>query len=407
MSPSVPRMSETMYHDWLLPDEARKIRSEVRRFVDEEVMPVADELNTASESVEAFPVSLFHRMAELDLFGVPFSAENGGRGLRYPLCATAVVMEELAYASSGLAAMYDDHCLLPGIALRAGSDFIRSTYLRPVIDGTLVGCMAITEPEAGSDLRVETLQTRGRLGGDSYILRGRKRYITNAPVGSFATTLCALDDQLCMLVVDLDTPGITVGDIDIKTGNRAQLTADVVFDNAAVPARNLVGAPGHGLKIALSALTWGRIVIGMSGVAMAQAAFDQCVSFMKDREMYEGRLSDLQHWQFRLAEHASQISMARDLCYKAARRYDEGAVPPEPETAMAKYYGTRVGGDMARDAVQIHGGAGFITRLGADGSACRVEQIYRDCKVAEIYEGANEVQKRGIARQIFGRDYVR
>ena len=140
---------------------------------------------------------------------------------------------------------------------------------------------------------------------------------------------------------------------------------------------------------------------------MAQAALDECVHFMKGREMYGGHLFDLQHWQFRLAERAAQIGMARDLCYKAARRYDEGHVPPEPETAMAKYYGTQVGTEMARDAVQVFGGAGFITRLGADGSGCRVEQIYRDCKVAEIYEGANEVQKRGIARQMLGRDYVR
>ena len=407
MDISTPRLSDKLYHDWLLPDETRKVRAEARQFVDDEVMPVADDLNTTPESLEAFPWGLFKRMAELGMFGIPFSAEDGGRGLRYPLCAAAVTMEELAYASDGFAAIYDDHCLLPGIALRMGSNYIKHTYLRQVIDGSEVAAMAITEPEVGSDLRAETLGTRGHSEGDTYVLNGRKRYITNAPVGKFATTLCALDNQLCMLVVDLDAPGVTVGDIDIKTGNRAQLTADVSFNNAAVPARNLVGKPGDGLKIALSALTWGRIVIGMSGVAMAQAALDECVHFMKQREMYGGHLSDLQHWQFRLAERASQIGMARDLCYKAARRYDEGNVPPEPETAMAKYYGTQVGGDMARDAVQIFGGAGFITRLGADGSACRVEQIYRDCKVAEIYEGANEVQKRGIARLMFGRDYVR
>ena len=407
MDTPAPRLSDKLYHDWLLPEEAREVRLEVRRFVDDEVMPVADALNTTPESIQAFPRGLFSRMGELGLYGTPFSAQDGGRGLQYPLCAAAVTMEELAYASDGLAALYDDHCLLPGIALRMGSDHIKQTYLKAVIYASAIACMAITEPEVGSDIRVETLRTRGKSDGDTYILSGTKRFITNAPVGSFATTLCALDDQLCMLVVDLDTSGVTVGDIDIKIGNRAQLTADVTFDNAVVPARNLVGNPGDGLKIALSALTWGRIVIGMSGVAMAQAALDECVQFMRNREMYGGHLSDLQHWQFRLAERASQIGMARDLCYKAARRYDEGTIPPEPETAMAKYYGTQVGGDMARDAVQIFGGAGFITRLGADGSACRVEQIYRDCKVAEIYEGANEVQKRGIARQMFGRDYVR
>ena len=122
--------------------------------------------------------------------------------------------------------------------------------------------------------------------------------------------------------------------------------------------------------------------------------------------MFGGTLSDLQYWQFRMAERATQIGMARGLCYKAALRFDDGVRAPEPELAMAKYYGTQVAGDMARDAVQVFGGLGFITRLGADGSTCRVEQIYRDCKVAEIYEGANEIQKRVIARLAFGRESV-
>ncbi len=206
-----------------------------------------------------------------------------------------------------------------------------------------------------------------------------------------------------MLVVDIDAPGVAVGEPDLKTGNHAQLTADVWFNDVKLPAENLLGEEGRGLRIALGALTWGRIVIGASGVGMAQAAFDECTAYMEGRPMFDGRLADMQHWQFVLAERAMQIAMARDLCYKAALRYDLGERSPEPEMAMAKYFGTQVAGDMARDAVQLFGGLGFITRLGADGSSYRVEQIYRDCKVAEIYEGANEIQKRVIARQIFGK----
>ena len=123
--------------------------------------------------------------------------------------------------------------------------------------------------------------------------------------------------------------------------------------------------------------------------------------------MFGGAMSDLQYWQFKFAEHATSIALARDLCYKAAVRYDQGVAGPEPEVAMAKYYGSQVAGDVARDAVQVFGGLGFITRLGMDGSARRVEQIYRDCKVAEIYEGANEIQKRVIARLALGREHVR
>jgi len=401
------RLQDRLYHDWLLPEEARNVRAEVRRFVDCEVLPVAGELNTVAESTAAFPRALFGRMAKNRVFGIPFSSADGGRGLRYPLCAATVVMEELAYASDGLATIFDDHCVLPGVALLSGSEGLKQRYLTPLIDGSAVACMAITEPDAGSDLRVETVTTRAESRGDHFVLNGHKRFITNAPVGDFMTTLCVADGALAMIVVDLHADGVTVGPPDLKTGNHVQLTADVWLRDVLVPRDNLLGSAGDGLRIALAALTWGRVLVGASGVAMAQAALDECVHFAKTREMSGGTLSDFQYWQFRLAERATQIGTARDLCYKAALRYDHGVRMPEPELAMAKYYGTQVAGDMARDAVQLFGGLGFITRLGADGSTCRVEQIYRDCKVAEIYEGANEIQKRVIARLAFGRESVR
>jgi len=401
------RLQDRLYHDWLLPEEAREVRATVRGFVDAEVEPVAGRLNTETEAAGIFPWTLFRRMSELGLYRIPFDVAQGGRGLRFPLCAAAVTMEELAYASDGLATIFDDHCLLPGVALLHGTRAVRERYLLPLIAGSKVACMAITEPEAGSDLSVETVRTRAVLDGEWFVVTGRKRFITNAPVGDFATTLCVSDGQLCMLVVDLKAPGVTVGPPDLKTGNRVQLTADVWFDSVRVPRTNILGAAGDGLRIALGALTWGRVAVGASGVGMAQAALDQSVHFMQHRRMFGARLADMQYWQFRLAERATQIGMARDLCYKAALRYDSGIRMPEPETAMAKYYGTQVAGDVARDAVQIFGGLGFVTRLGADDSTWRVEQIYRDCKVAEIYEGANEVQKRSIARLALGRDWVK
>jgi len=401
------RLQTRLYHDWLLPDEARQVRVEVRRFVDDDVLSVADELNTVVESADAFPHGLFRRMAELGLYRIPFDSSLGGRGLRYPLCAATVVMEELAYASDGLATIFDDHCLLPGAALLNGGAATRERYLKPLMSGDSVACMAITEPDAGSDLRAETVCTRAEAREDCFVLNGHKRFITNSPVGDFATTLCVIDGRLCMLVVDLHSPGVRVGPPDLKTGNRVQLTADVWFEDVRVPLENLLGSAGDGLRIALGALTWGRVAVGVSGVGMAQAALDECAGFMRERKLFGGSLADMQYWQFRLAERVTQISMARDLCYKAAVRYDQGARAPEPEVAMAKYYGTQVAGDMARDAVQVFGGLGFITRLGADGSHFRVEQIYRDCKVAEIYEGANEIQKRGIARLILGKEHVR
>jgi alkylation response protein AidB-like acyl-CoA dehydrogenase len=159
---------------------------------------------------------------------------------------------------------------------------------------------------------------------------------------------------------------------------------------------------GKGLRIALGALTLGRIAAAATGVGVAEAAFDESVHWMKERRMFGKRLADMQHWQFRLAERATQIAMARDLCYKAALRLDAGEEFPEPETSMAKYCGTQAAADMARDAVQLHGGYGFTSQLGADGSRYRVEQLYRDAKGPEIYEGSNEIMKWIVARQMFG-----
>ncbi len=403
MYSSPARLQDRLYHDSTLPEESRALRMQVRTFVNGEVLPVADEINTLEETQGAFPWFLFKRMAQLGLYGVPFNDECYGRNLRYPLCGAAVTMEELAYASDGLATIFDDHCVLPGIALLSGTAQVRAKYLKTLIDGSRVACMAITEPEAGSDLRVETILTNASVSNGNYRLNGHKRFITNAPVGDFATTLCVIEGKLCMLVVDLKAEGVRVGEIDLKTGNRVQLTADVWFEDAVVPVENLLGEASDGLRIALKALTWGRVLVGMSGVGMAQAALDESVAFMHSRKLFGQPMAAMQYWQFQLAERATQLAMARDLCYKAAVRHDEGVESPEPETAMAKYFGTEVAGDMARDAVQIFGGRGFMTRLGADGTACRVEQIYRDCKIAEIYEGSNEIQKRVIARQIFGR----
>jgi butyryl-CoA dehydrogenase len=187
-------------------------------------------------------------------------------------------------------------------------------------------------------------------------------------------------------------------------GNRGQLTSDIYFDNVEVPAENMIGDEGKGLHIALGTLTYGRIGIGASGVGMAQSAFDESVAHMKQREAFGKTLSGFQYWQFRMAERAIQIENARNLYCKAAFRMDQGIEFPEPEAAGAKYYGTECATDMARDAVQIFGGYGYMRLLEHDQSTSKVEEIYRDSKVTEIYEGTNEIQKFIIAREIFGRD---
>jgi alkylation response protein AidB-like acyl-CoA dehydrogenase len=398
------RFQAKLFHEMLAPRAVEALRQEVRQFADEHVAPVAWDIGHREESVANFPRDLFGKLAAAGMFRIPFARNVGGRGLENPAAATAVMIEELAYHSNSVAAVVDVHCILAGHALEHASPALQAKYLAPLLDGSKVGSFATTEPEASTDLSVNVMQTIATRTAGGYLVNGRKRFITNAPVADFVVLLCVDEGRMTLLVVDLDAPGVRVGEPDRKLGNHGQLTADIYFDNVAVAADRVVGAVGGGLKIALQTLTYGRIGIAASGVGMAQALFDHSVQRLKSRKAFGKTLAQYQHWQFKLAERATEIENARNLYMKAALRMDAGEAFPEPEAAMAKWYATNLAGEFARDAVQIFGGYGFMRELAADGSRYRVEEIYRDCKIAEIYEGTNEIQKLVIARAIFGKD---
>ena len=400
------RYQDSLYHDLLTPKESLVIRQQVRRFADNYVAPVAWEIGSSEEAVENFPRDLFLKMAEAGLFSIPFLADVGGRGLQHRAIATAVMIEELAYHSNSVAAIVDVHCILAGKALEHACAELQQQYLVPLIAGEKIGSFATTEPDASTDLNAKNMRTVATQDGSEFIISGRKRFITNAPVADFVVVLAGHDGKQSLFVVDLDTPGVTVGEPDRKTGNHGQLTADIYFDNVCVSMRNIVGKAGNGLKIALQTLTFGRIGIAASGVGMAQAVFDHSVARLKTRQAFGKSIAQYQYWQFKLAERATEIENARNLYLKAAIRLDEGESFPEPEAAMAKWYATNLAGEFAREGVQIFGGYGFMKELAADGSRYRVEEIYRDCKIAEIYEGTNEIQKVVIARSIFGKEIV-
>lgn len=401
-----PRMQDKLFHDMILPEEASEIRRKTREFAIREIAPLGYDIAHREEKKENFPFSVFYKLAKEDFFKIPFPREVGGLGLKYPVCATVVTIEELAYVSDSIAAIYDVHCILAGHALMYGSDYIKQKYLKPLTTGEKIGCFATSEPTASTDLSLQVLRTKATKKGDKYLVNGQKRFITNACVADFVTALVNADGNLSMLVIDLKSKGCKVGEPDKKIGNRGQLTSDIYFEDVEVPSENLIGQEGKGLHIALGTLTYGRIGIGASGVGMAQSAFDESIEYMKKREAFGKRIAQFQYWQFRLAERAIQIENARNLYSKAALRMDHGVEFPEPEAAGAKYYGTECAGDMARDGVQIFAGYGYMRRLEHDQSTYKVEEIYRDCKVTEIYEGTNEIQKLIIARTIFGKDLV-
>ena len=397
------RYQEELYHDLLAPEEVREVRAQVRQFCEEHVAPVAWEIGHTEESVEAFPYALFHKMADAGLFRIPFKSAVGGRGYDYAATATAVAIEEISYFSNSVAAIFDVHCILAGHALTWGSDHLQDIYLKPLLDGRKIGSFATSEPNASTDLSVNALETIATFHEDHIEISGRKRWITNSPVASFVVLLCRDGERMSEVVVDLDLPGVTVGAPDKKLGNHGQLTADITFEAVKVPLENVLGHRGEGLKIALQVLTYGRIGIAATGTGMAQAIFDHSADRLMTRRAFGQPIGQFQHWQFKMAERATEIENARNLYMKAAMRMDQGQKFPEPEAAMAKWYATNLAGEFSRDGVQIFGGYGFTEELAADGSHYRVEEIYRDSKIAEIYEGTNEIQKLVIARNIFGK----
>ncbi|BAH51994.1 acyl-CoA dehydrogenase family protein [Rhodococcus opacus] len=406
-TPQAPdRMADELYHDLLSPNEVRDLRTRVRDFATRVVAPVAHRIAGGDERLDGFPRDAFEAMAAEGLFRIPFAADVGGAGLTHRATATAVAVEELAYYSNSVAAIYDVHCILAGTALDQGTDDQRRCWLRPIVDGEMVGAFATSEPGASSDLSPDAVSTEAIPDGDGWILRGRKRWITNSVVAGVVVVLARTGDTLTTFIVPTSAAGVTIGTPDRKLGNRGQITADVHLDDVRLGPESVLGRVGGGLRIALQTLTYGRIGIGAAGVGMAQAAFDRTVAHLKSRQAFGGSLASKQHWQFVMADYAADLEAARSLYLKAALRLDAGERFPEPEAAMAKLRGTDLAARIARDAVQAFGGLGFVRSLGADDTEGPVEAIYRDSKIGEIYEGANEIQRWVLARQIFGRGHT-
>ncbi|MGW5110622.1 acyl-CoA dehydrogenase family protein [Nocardia sp. NPDC004123] len=398
------RQAELLYHDLLSTEETLRVRAQARSFADKVVAPVAARIAAGDEVVDGFPHDVFGSMAQSSLFEIPFPSDVGGTGLERPASATAAVVEELAYHSNSVAAIFDVHCILAGNALNQGSPEQRRRWLIPLINGEIVAAFATSEPGASSDLSPEAVQTVATKTVNGWVLNGRKRWITNSPVANVIVVLARTDQRLSLFIVPTSSKGVTIGRPDRKMGNKGQLTADVILDDVALDEDAVLGPVGGGLKIALSTLTYGRIGIAAAGVGMAQAAFDHMTDRLATRDAFGRKLGAMQHWQFKMADYALALETARTLYAKAAMRLDTGIAFPEPEAAMAKLAGTELSVTIARDAVQVFGGLGFTRELGADASAGPVEAIYRDSKIGEIYEGANEIQKWIIARQLLGRD---
>ncbi|MDT7676517.1 MAG: hypothetical protein QOD82_4419 [Pseudonocardiales bacterium] len=405
MAPAPPRTQDRMTHDVWLPPEIVALRAEARTAVEKRLAPFAREIGQREESVDSFPWEAFRGLADEGLFTVPFGADYG-RGLEHPMLGTCTVTEEIAYHSSSMAGVYDGQCILVPQTLTFASDEVRARLIPELTSGRTAFSFATTEPETSSDLTAERMQTVAEETPDGFVVTGRKRWITNSVVAGWVSILCRAGhtDRATMLLIDLHSPGVRVGRPDLKMGHRGQITADIVLDNVVVPRENLLGTAGGGLGVALSALVRGRIGIGAAGVGVAQAALDLAVERLRTRHVFGGPLGRMQHWQFTMAQRATEIECARTLYQKAATLLDRGDRSAEPEAAMAKAYGTRLANDLVREAIQIHGAVGFAREVAETGESVRLEEMYRDAKILEIFEGANELQQWIIARNLIGRD---
>jgi alkylation response protein AidB-like acyl-CoA dehydrogenase len=405
MAPAPPRTQDRMTHDVWLPPEIVALRAEARTAVEKRLAPFAREIGQREESVDSFPWEAFRGLADEGLFTVPFGADYG-RGLEHPMLGTCTVTEEIAYHSSSMAGVYDGQCILVPQTLTYAGDEMRARLIPELTSGRTAFSFATTEPDTSSDLTAERMRTVAEETPDGFVVNGRKRWITNSVVAGWVSILCRAGhtDRATMLLIDLHSPGVRVGRPDLKMGHRGQITADIVLDNVVVPRENLLGTAGGGLGVALSALVRGRIGIGAAGVGVAQAALDLAVERLRTRHVFGGPLGRMQHWQFTMAQRATEIECARMLYQKAATLLDRGDRSAEPEAAMAKAYGTRLANDLVREAIQIHGAVGFAREVAESGESVRLEEMYRDAKILEIFEGANELQQWIIARTLIGRD---
>jgi butyryl-CoA dehydrogenase len=374
----------------ILTDEHQMIRDALRAFSQERLAPNAarwDKENT-------FPKEELKELAALGAFGVAVPEQLGGAGLDY--VSLALVLEEIAAGDGGTSTIISvNNCPVCSIAMMYANDAQKEKWLRPLAQGEMLGAFALTEPHTGSD--ASALRTTATRDGDHYVINGSKQFITSGKHGDVAIVMAVTDRAagkkgISAFWVPTNTPGYIVAGVEHKMGQHSSDTAQILFDNCRIPAENLIGEEGQGYKIALSGLEGGRIGIASQSVGMARAAFEAALSYARDRESFGKPIFEHQSVQFKLSEMATQIEAARQLIRHAASMKDAG-LPCLKEAAMAKLFASEMAERVCSDAIQVHGGYGYVSDF-------PVERIYRDVRVCQIYEGTSDIQKILIARAL-------
>ena len=370
-----------------------ELRAKIRAFAEEEIKPIAFMLDQQNE----FPDEAIRKLGEMGLMGIPVPKEYGGAGL--DALSYAIAVEELARVDGGAGVILSAHVSLGSWPIFAyGTEEQKQKYLVPLAKGEKIGAFGLTEPNAGSD--AGGTETTAVLKGDHYVLNGGKIFITNAPKADtyvvFAVTTPDIGTRgISAFIVEKGWKGFYFGDHYDKMGIRSSSTAELIFDNVEVPRENLLGKEGDGFKIAMSTLDGGRIGIAAQALGIAQGAYDAAVAYSKERIQFGKPIGFQQAISFKIADMATKLRCARFLVYSAAELKEEHA-PYGMESAMAKMYASDIALEVTNDALQIHGGAGFMKGM-------EVERAYRDAKITTIYEGTNEIQRVVIASHILGK----
>ena len=374
----------------LLDDDHRAVQDAVRDYVRERIAPHAARWDRESR----FPAEELRGLAALGCYGVAVPAEQGGAGLDY--LALAVILEEIAAGDGATSTVVSvNNCPVCSILLAFGDAAQQARWLAPLARGEMLGAFCLTEPHVGSE--AGGLRTTATRDGDDYVLDGVKQFITSGKHADVAIVMAVTDKAagkkgISAFVVPTATPGYVVARLEEKAGQHASDTAQIVFEGCRIPAANRLGAEGEGLRIALSGLEGGRIGIAAQSVGMARAAFDAALAYARQRVAFGQPIFEHQAVQFRLAEMATQIEVARQMVWHAATLKDAGR-PCLKEAAMAKLNASEMAERVCSAAIQVHGGYGYVADF-------PVERIWRDVRVCQIYEGTSDVQKILIGRAL-------
>jgi butyryl-CoA dehydrogenase len=373
-----------------LTEEQQMLQKMARDFAQSEVLPRAAEIDKSHRH----PQELVKRMAELGLMGVAVPEEYGGSGMDN--VSYALAMEEIsrACASTGVI-MSVNNSLVCDPILRFGTEAQKREFLTPLASGKLLGCFALSEPEAGSDAAAQT--TTAVRDGDTWVLQGTKNWITNGPVAD-VMVLFAMNDRskghrgISSFIVPMKTPGVRCGEPDDKLGIRGSKSSQVFLDEARLPASALLGEVGQGFKVAMSTLDGGRIGIASQALGIARACLEDSLEYALQRKTMGQAIAHHQAISFKLADMATEVEAARLLTMRAAWLKDAGQAYGKA-AAMAKLFASDVANRAAREAIQIFGGNGYVTEF-------PVERHFRDAKITEIYEGTSEIQRLVIANHL-------